>query len=97
MKANNGKSLQIIAEISDAYINEKEFHNLSTEFMLLLGILEPVSPSAKEFTLMNSIFSVCSENIDAKGLLPEIAKLAQIYMFAPLSAASADRSFSMQR
>ena len=61
--------------------------------MLLTGILNRVSPNVKEIALVDSIFSVLSESVDTKNLLPEITKLAKMYMLAPLSTASAERSF----
>ena len=60
--------------------------------MLPKGILNRVYPNVKEIA-MQEIAAVLSESVDTRYLLPEITKLAQMHMFAPLSTASAERSF----
>ena len=47
-------------EILDAYKNTIYFYNLNAELMLLPGVLKRIFPGVKEFTLMDSIFSVYS-------------------------------------
>eukprot|EP00112_Aurelia_sp_Birch-Aquarium-sp1_P007696 Seg1840.4 transcript_id=Seg1840.4/GoldUCD/mRNA.D3Y31 product="hypothetical protein" protein_id=Seg1840.4/GoldUCD/D3Y31 len=46
---------------------------------------------------METIFSAISSCPNNQMLLPSVMKLAQIYLLAPISAASAERSFSVQR
>ena len=54
-------------------------------------------PDVKRVTSPDTVISVATNGQNRKLLLPSVVRLIQIYLLAPMSAASAERSFSVQR
>ena len=88
-------------DISDdfkkTYDNEINFDKVTTELRFLLGIIKQCLPEVERVTTMDTVISAVSQGQNGTFVVPNIVRLLQIYLLAPMSAATAERSFSVQR
>jgi hypothetical protein len=92
-------------ELNDAvkrlYEDDLDFDQLKAELKLLEGIIFQRLPEVKKVTSIDTITSIFStEETDSSQILmamSNVVRLLQIYLLAPMSAPSGERSFSSQR
>ena len=61
------------------------------------SVIKQCLPEVKRVTSMDTVFSVASNGQNSTYLLSNAVRLLQKYLLAPMSAAIAERSFSVQR
>ena len=92
------------------YKDDLDFDQLKAELMLLEGIISQRLPEVKTVTSIDTITDIytilpnitifSTEETDSSQIvmaMSNVVRLLQIYLLAPMSAASGERSFSSQR
>lgn len=101
INAANGRKFELNDEVEHLYENDLDFDQLKAELKLLEGIISQRLPEVKKVTSIDTITSIFSteENNSSQIVMAmsNVVRLLQIYLLAPMSAASGERSFSCQR
>ena len=100
--AANGMDFDLgnINQLKDIYAVDVDFENLHGELKLLNGIIKQRLPEVKKVTSVDTITSLfCNDEVTVQVnlALSNVLRLLQIYLLAPMSAASGERTFSSQR
>ena len=100
--AANGMDFDLgnINQLKDIYAVDVDFENLHGELKLLNGIIKQRLPEVKKVTSVDTITSLfCNDEVTVQMnlALSNVLRLLQIYLLAPMSAASGERTFSSQR
>ena len=88
-----------INQLKDIYAVDVDFENLHGELKLLNGIIKQRLPEVKKVTSVDTITSLfCNDEVTVQMnlALSNVLRL-QIYLLAPMSAASGERTYSSQR
>lgn len=95
--ANSKTSTDNITElIRNLYSKDLDFDKLEGELLLLGGFVKQTLPGVKIVTSIDTIVSVLV-NASNSTLMPNVKKLLQIFLLAPMSVATGERTFSVQR
>ena len=101
INASNGCAFELNDAVKRLYKDDLDFDQLKAELMLLEGIISQRLPEVKTVTSIDTITSIFStEETDSSQIvmaMSNVVRLLQIYLLAPMSAASGERSFSSQR
>lgn len=94
-------SSMLLSEFNDdirkTYCNEIDFDQAGAELKLLPSIIKQCLPEVKQVTSMDTVFSVASNGQNGEYLLSNVVRLLHIYLLDPMSAATTEWSFSVQR
>ena len=96
LNAANGEVYEINDDIRTAYGSEIDFDQVTAELKLLPSIIKQCLPDVKQVTTIDTVVSAATHKQNAF-LLSNVIRLLQVYLLAPMSAATAERSFSTQR
>ena len=96
LNAANREPFEFNDTLRKTYSNRIDFDQVIAELKLLPGLLRQCLPDIKRATSLDTVISVVN-NGQNRLILPMVVRLIQIYLLAPMSAASAERSFSVQR
>ena len=94
LNAVNRVPCDISDDFKKTYDNEIDFDKVTTELRFLPGIIKQ---EVKRVTTMDTVISAVSQGQNRTFVVPNTVRLLQIYLLAPMSAATAERSFSLQR
>eukprot|EP00112_Aurelia_sp_Birch-Aquarium-sp1_P004658 Seg1527.3 transcript_id=Seg1527.3/GoldUCD/mRNA.D3Y31 product="Zinc finger MYM-type protein 1" protein_id=Seg1527.3/GoldUCD/D3Y31 len=97
LNAANDQPFQFSKQVCESYGKQVDFEEAGAQLKFIPSVIRQYCPGVKKVTSMETIFSAISSCPTNQMLLPSVMKLAQIYLLAPMSAASAERSFSVQR
>ncbi|CAB3984386.1 zinc finger MYM-type 1-like [Paramuricea clavata] len=101
INAANGHTFELNDAVKRLYEEDLDFDQLKAELKLLEGIISQRLPEVKKVTSIDTITSIFStEETDSSQIVMamfNVVRLLQIYLLAPMSAASGERSFSSQR
>ena len=101
INALNGCAFELNDAVKRLYKDDLDFDQLKAELMVLEGIISQRLPEVKTVTLIDTMTSIFStEETDSSQIvmaMSNVVRLLQIYLLAPMSAASGERSFSSQR
>lgn len=97
LNAANMQPFEFNDDVRKTYGNEIDFDQVTAELKLLPSVIKQCLPEVKQVTSMDTVFSAASYSQNGTFLLSNAVRLLQIYLLAPMSAASAERSFSVQR
>ncbi|XP_071843974.1 zinc finger MYM-type protein 1-like [Apostichopus japonicus] len=97
INSSNGHDFGFSEQTKSLYKNDVDFHCLQAELALLNGIIKQRLPLVKKVTSMDTVVSLLSDHNDIRLAFPNVLRLIHIYLLAPMSAASGERSFSVQR
>ncbi|CAB4037909.1 zinc finger MYM-type 1-like [Paramuricea clavata] len=101
INAANGHTFELNDAVKRLYEEDLDFDQLKAELKLLEGIISQRLPEVKKVTSIDTITSIFStEETDSSQIvmaMSNVVRLLQIYLLAPMSAASGERSFSSQR
>lgn len=102
ISAANGLDYDLNDVVTKLYKDDCDFEQLIIELNLLKGVINQRLPEVKKVTSIDTITSLFCTDEEAPQpqinlALPNVVRLLQIYLLAPMSAASAERSFSGQR
>ena len=89
-----------IEKLKGLYRVDIDFEQLHGALKLLKGIIKQRLPEVKKVTSVDTITSLfCSDEamVQMNLVLSNVLQLLQIYLLAPMSAASGERTFSSQR
>ena len=97
--ANNkcGAFNQVTDLIKDLYSGDVDFCKLESELLLLGGFMKQALPGVKVVTSTDTVVSMFEKDPTSSTMLANIKKLLHIYLLAPMSVASGERTFSVQR
>ena len=96
LNAANGEVSEINDDIQTAYGSEIDFDQVTAELQLLPSIIKQCLPDVKQVTTIDTVVSAATHKQNTF-LLSNVIRLLQVYLLAPMSAATAERSFSAQR
>ena len=97
LNAANRVPCDISDDFKKTYDNEIDFDKVTTELRFLPGIIKQCLPEVKRVTTMDTVISAVTQGQNGTFVVPNIVRLLQMYLLAPMSAATAERSFSVQR
>ena len=97
LNAANREPCDISDDFKGTYDNEIDFDQVTTELRFLPGIIKQCLPEVRRVTTMDTVISAVTQGQNGAFIVPNIVRLLQIYLLAPMSAATAERSFSGQR
>jgi len=97
LQAANEKIINISDRIKDLYSADLKMTGLEVELRILPGIIKELKPDINQITSIDTVSSVFSLKPEVEVLLPNLKTLISIYMAAPMSVASGERTFSAQR
>jgi hypothetical protein len=101
INAANGHTFELNDAVKRLYEDDLDFDQLKAELKLLERIISQRLPEVKKVTSIDTIISIFStEETDSSQIvmaMPNVVRLLQIYLLAPMSAVSGERSFSSQR
>ena len=96
LNAANREPFEFNDTLRKTYSNRIDFDQVTAELKLLPSLMRQCLPDVKRATSLDTVISVAN-NGQNRVILPSVVRLIQIYLLAPMSAASAERSFSVQR
>ena len=97
ISAANGLSFELSENFQKSYEKDVNFDSLQSELKLLETVTKQTFPEIKRVTSMETVVSILTYGQNGTHLLPNVLRLMHIYLLAPLTTASAERSFSVQR
>ncbi|XP_028403931.1 uncharacterized protein LOC114526518 [Dendronephthya gigantea] len=97
LNAANRDPCDISDDFKEKYNKEIDFDQVNIELKFLPGIIKQCLPEVRRVTTMDTVISAVTQGQNGAFVVPNLARLLQIYLLAPMSAASAERSFSVQR
>ena len=97
ISAANGLSFELSENFQKSYEKDVNFDSLQSELKLLETVTKQTFPEIKRVTSMETVVSILTYGQNGTHLLPNVIRLMHIYLLAPLTTASAERSFSVQR
>ena len=101
INAANGRPFELNEAVESLYKDDLDFDQLNAELKILEGIISQRLPEVKTVTSIDTITSIFSteetHSVQIIMALTNVVRLLQIYLLAPMSAASGERSFSNQR
>jgi hypothetical protein len=102
INAANGHTFQLNDAVKGLYEDDLDFDQLKAELKFLEGIISQRLPEVKKVTSIdNTITSTFSteetDSLQTVIAMSNIVQLLQIYLLAPMSAASGEQFFSSQR
>ena len=97
INAASGLSFELSETFQKSYKKDVNLNSLKSELQLLETITKQAFAEMKRVTSMETGMSVLTNEQNGTHLLPNVLRLMHIYLLAPLTAASAERSFSVQR
>ena len=95
--AANTKPCDISDDFKETYDKEIDFDQVTTELRFLPGIIKCCLPEVRRVTTMDNVISAVTQGQNGTFVVPNIVRPLQIYLLAPMSAATAERSFSVKR
>ena len=95
--AANMVPCDISNDFKETHENEIHFHKVTAELRFLPDIIKQCLPEVKRVTTMDTVISAMTQGQNGTFVLPNIVRLLKIYLLAAVSAATAERSFSVQR
>lgn len=99
----NGEKFEFDDIVKRLYKEDLDFEQLEAQLKLLTGIISQRRPEVKKVTSINTIVSLFNPEENAAShsqiafAITNVVRLLQIYLLAPISAASGERSFSSKR
>ena len=96
LNAANQDRIEFSDTLRKTYSNKIDFDQVIAELKLLHSLMKQCLPDVKRATSLDTVISVVNYGQN-RLILPSVVHLIQIYLLAPISAASAERSFSVQR
>ena len=99
ISAANGLSFELSENFQKSYEKDVNFDSLQSELKLLETVTKQTFPEIKRVTSMETVVSILTygQNGQKTHLPPNVLRLMHIYLLTPLTTASAERSFSVQR
>ena len=101
INAANGRPFELNEAVKSLYKDDLDFDQLNAELKILEGIISQRLPEVKTVTSIDTITSIFSteetHSMQIIMAMTNVVRLLQIYLLAPMSAASGERSFSSQR
>eukprot|EP00794_Sanderia_malayensis_P011514 gene11514-12706_t len=97
LNAANGQPFQFSKQVCETCGKQVDFEEAGAQLKFIPSIIRQYCPGMKKVTSMETIFSAMTSCSNSEVLLSSVMQLEQIYLLAPMSAASAERSFSVQR
>ena len=96
LNAANQDPIEFSDTLRKTYSSKIDFDQVIAELKLLHSLMKQCLPDVKRATSLDTVISVVNYGQN-RLILPSVVHLIQIYLLAPISAASAERSFSVQR
>ena len=96
INAANGLSFEL-SEIFQKSYEDVNFDSLQSELKLLETVTKQTFTEIKRVTSMETVVSILNYGQNGTHLLSNVLRLMRIYLLAPFTTASAERSFSVQR
>ena len=97
LNAANQEPIEFSDTLRKTYSNKIDFDQVIAELKLLHSLMKQCLPDVKRATSLDTVISVVNYGQNRLILPKSVVHLIQIYLLAPISAASAERSFSVQR
>ena len=101
INAANGYTFELNDAVKRLYEDDLDFDQLKAELKFLERIISQRLPEVKKVTSIDTITSIFSteetDSLQTVIAMSNVVRLLQIYLLAPMSAASGERSFSSQR